>query len=147
MTTALITGGAGFIGSHLAEALLALGWKVEVIDDLSTGGIDNIAHLKGNPHFSYILESVMNRSVMMELVDRADMVFHLAAAVGVRHQSSRGTPTVCPARSAIASTWSCRWPQSPRRIWNVGALASPPPQYASVCCWRETGRSHGGLAC
>ena len=84
MTTALITGGAGFIGSHLAEALLALGWKVEVIDDLSTGGIDNIAHLKGNPHFSYILESVMNRSVMMELVDRADMVFHLAAAVGVR---------------------------------------------------------------
>ena len=84
MTTALITGGAGFIGSHLAEALLALGWKVEVIDDLSTGGIDNIAHLKGNPHFSYILETVMNRSVMMELVDRADMVFHLAAAVGVR---------------------------------------------------------------
>jgi UDP-glucose 4-epimerase len=84
MTTALITGGAGFIGSHLAEALLALGWKVEVIDDLSTGGIDNIAHLKSNPHFSYILETVMNRSVMMELVDRADMVFHLAAAVGVR---------------------------------------------------------------
>jgi UDP-glucose 4-epimerase len=84
MTTALITGGAGFIGSHLAEALLALGWKVEVMDDLSTGAIDNIAHLKGHPRFSYVLDSVMNRSAMIELVDRADMVFHLAAAVGVR---------------------------------------------------------------
>ena len=84
MTTALITGGAGFIGSHLAEALLALGWNVEVIDDLSTGGIDNIAHLKGNPRFSYTLDSVMNRSLLLELVDRADLIFHLAAAVGVR---------------------------------------------------------------
>jgi UDP-glucose 4-epimerase len=84
MTKALITGGAGFIGSHLAEALLDLGWNVEVIDDLSTGSIDNIMHLKGNPRFSYALDSVMNRSLMMELVDRADMVFHLAAAVGVR---------------------------------------------------------------
>ena len=84
MTTALITGGAGFIGSHLADALLRLGWRVEVIDDLSTGGIENIAHLKGNPHFSYALDTVMNRSLLMELVDRADLVFHLAAAVGVR---------------------------------------------------------------
>jgi UDP-glucose 4-epimerase len=84
MTRVLITGGAGFIGSHLAEALLKLGWAVEVIDDLSTGGIDNIAHLKEHPRFSYVLASVMNRSLMIELVDRADMVFHLAAAVGVR---------------------------------------------------------------
>jgi UDP-glucose 4-epimerase len=84
MTRVLITGGAGFIGSHLAEVLLKLGWAVEVIDDLSTGGINNIAHLKENPRFSYVLDSVMNRSLMMELVDRADMVFHLAAAVGVR---------------------------------------------------------------
>jgi UDP-glucose 4-epimerase len=84
MTTALITGGAGFIGSHLAEALLELGWRVEVIDDLSTGAIDNIAHLKENPRFSYVLDSVMNRSLMLELVDRADLIFHLAAAVGVR---------------------------------------------------------------
>lgn len=84
MQRALITGGAGFIGSHLAEALLKVGWNVEVIDDLSTGGIDNIMHLKGNPRFSYVLDSVLNRSLMMELVDRADMVFHLAAAVGVR---------------------------------------------------------------
>ncbi len=84
MTRALITGGAGFIGSHLAEALLKLGWGVEVIDDLSTGGIENITHLKDHPRFSYVLDTVMNRPLMMELVDRADMVFHLAAAVGVR---------------------------------------------------------------
>lgn len=81
---ALITGGAGFIGSHLSEKLLALGWMVEIIDDLSTGSIENIAHLKGHPGFSYALDTVMHRSLMLELVDRADVVFHLAAAVGVR---------------------------------------------------------------
>src|SRR3954471_5285476 len=84
MTRALITGGAGFIGSHLAETLLSIGWSVQIVDDLSTGSIDNINHLKANPHFSYVLDNVMNRSLMMELVDRADLVFHLAAAVGVR---------------------------------------------------------------
>ncbi len=84
MKRALITGGAGFIGSHLAEALIERGWAVEVIDDLSTGSIENISHLKGNPLFSYVLDTVMNRRLMLELVDRADVVFHLAAAVGVR---------------------------------------------------------------
>ncbi len=84
MTRALITGGAGFIGSHLAEALLEQGWAVEIIDDLSTGNIENIVHLKGHPHFSYVLDTVLNRPLMLELVDRADVVFHLAAAVGVR---------------------------------------------------------------
>ncbi len=84
MGNALITGGAGFIGSHLAEALLDSGWTVEVIDDLSTGSIANIAHLKGHPDFSYVLDTVTNRPLMLELVDRADVVFHLAAAVGVR---------------------------------------------------------------
>lgn len=81
---ALITGGAGFIGSHLAEVLLEQGWTVDIVDDLSTGGINNIAHLKDQPHFSYVLDSVMNRSLMLELIDQANMVFHLAAAVGVR---------------------------------------------------------------
>jgi UDP-glucose 4-epimerase len=80
----LITGGAGFIGSHLAEALLERGCAVGVIDDLSTGSIGNIAHLKGHPGFSYVLDTVMNRPLMLELVDQADVVFHLAAAVGVR---------------------------------------------------------------
>ena len=84
MSRALITGGAGFIGSHLAEALLERGWSVEVVDDLSTGSIENISHLKGHPHFAYVLDSVMNRSRMLEMVDRADVIFHLAAAVGVR---------------------------------------------------------------
>ena len=84
MARALITGGAGFIGCHLSEALLERGWTVGVVDDLSTGSMENIGHLKGHPHFSYVLDSVMNRSLMLELVDRADVIFHLAAAVGVR---------------------------------------------------------------
>lgn len=81
---ALITGGAGFIGSHLAEALLDGGWTVEVSDDLSTGSIGNIEHLKDNPRFSYVLDTMMSRPLMLELIDRADVIFHLAAAVGVR---------------------------------------------------------------
>jgi UDP-glucose 4-epimerase len=81
---ALITGGAGFVGSHLAEALLARGDQVEVLDNLSTGSIDNIEHLKGAPGFRYTVDSVMNEPVAAELIDRADVVFHLAAAVGVR---------------------------------------------------------------
>ena len=84
MTKALITGGAGFIGSHLAEALLERGWQVEIIDDLSTGSIENIEHLKNHPCFSYVLDSVLHQPVMIEAIDRADVVFHLAAAVGVR---------------------------------------------------------------
>ena len=84
MRKALITGGAGFVGSHLAEALLEQGWAVAVIDDLSTGSMQNIAHLKEHPRFSYVLDTVMNRPVTLELVDWADQVFHLAAAVGVR---------------------------------------------------------------
>ena len=81
---ALVTGGAGFVGSHLAEALLAQGDEVFVLDNLSTGGIENIEHLKGHPRFHYAIESVMNEPVVAELVDRVDVVFHLAAAVGVR---------------------------------------------------------------
>ena len=81
---ALITGGAGFIGSHLADFLLGRGDQVVAIDDLSTGAIDNIVHLKGHPNFSYHIDSVMNRPLLAELVDQCDVVFHLAAAVGVR---------------------------------------------------------------
>ena len=80
----LITGGAGFIGSHLAERCLQEGWRVSVIDDLSTGSIENIQPLKANPHFSYAIDSVFNRSLVAEMVDEADFVFHMAAAVGVR---------------------------------------------------------------
>ncbi|MBI4271489.1 MAG: GDP-mannose 4,6-dehydratase [Candidatus Rokubacteria bacterium] len=82
--TVLITGGAGFIGSHLAEALLASGSTVFVIDDLSTGSIENLDHLKAHRRFHYVVDSIMKAPVLAELVDRCDVVFHLAAAVGVR---------------------------------------------------------------
>ena len=80
----LITGGAGFIGSHLAEALLAARHEVYVLDDLSTGSIDNIAHLKARPGFHYTIDTVFNDPLVAELVDRAEVIFHLAAAVGVK---------------------------------------------------------------
>jgi UDP-glucose 4-epimerase len=81
---ALITGGAGFVGSHLAEALLARGDEVYVLDNLQTGSIENIEQLKANTSFHYTIDSVMNEPVTAELIDRVDVVFHLAAAVGVR---------------------------------------------------------------
>ena len=81
---ALLTGGAGFVGSHLAEALLDHGHSVQVIDDLSTGSMDNIVHLKGRPGFEYVIDTIMNESLTAELIDRSDVVFHLAAAVGVK---------------------------------------------------------------
>ena len=80
----LITGGAGFIGSHLAEALLGRGQEVTIIDDLSTGSIQNIEHLKSQAGFSYVIDTIQNKPLMAELVDSADVVYHLAAAVGVR---------------------------------------------------------------
>lgn len=80
----LITGGAGFIGSHLAERCLAEGWRVAVLDDLSTGEFENIMHLKARPAFSYKIDSVFNEPLVGEMVDCADAVFHLAAAVGVK---------------------------------------------------------------
>ena len=83
MQRALITGGAGFIGSHLAEALLAQEQQVVVIDDLSTGRLDNIAQLIDHPHFQFVNETIRNDSVMDRLVSDCDIIFHLAAAVGV----------------------------------------------------------------
>jgi nucleoside-diphosphate-sugar epimerase len=80
----LVTGGAGFIGSHLSEFLLEKGHKVLIIDDLSTGSIENILHLKSNPDFEYTIDTILNTPVTAELVDRSDCIFHLAAAVGVR---------------------------------------------------------------
>jgi UDP-glucose 4-epimerase len=79
----LITGGAGFIGSHLADELLERGDSVHALDDLSTGAIDNIRHLKHRPGFTYTIDSAANVQVVAELVDDADVVYHLAAAVGV----------------------------------------------------------------
>jgi UDP-glucose 4-epimerase len=81
---ALVTGGAGFIGSHLCEALLADGWEVFALDDLSTSTIDNVAHLKERWDFHLVVDSVLSAAVVNELVHKCDVVFHLAAAVGVR---------------------------------------------------------------
>src|SRR5215510_4753019 len=80
----LITGGAGFVGSHLAERLLERGDEVHVIDDLSTGSIDNIDHIKNHANFRYHIDTIRNQQLTAELVDRCDIIYHLAAAVGVR---------------------------------------------------------------
>ncbi|HKI92598.1 MAG TPA: GDP-mannose 4,6-dehydratase, partial [Gaiellaceae bacterium] len=81
---ALITGGAGFIGSHLSDLLLADGDEVFVIDDLSTGSLENVAHLSDNPDFHLVVDSVLHPAVVAELVNKVDVVYHLAAAVGVK---------------------------------------------------------------
>ena len=85
MQRALITGGAGFIGSHLAERLLCGGYRVTIIDNLATGRIENIAHLADNPHFNYAIEDIRNIHVIDRLVSECDIIFHLAAAVGVQN--------------------------------------------------------------
>ncbi|MFB3895835.1 MAG: GDP-mannose 4,6-dehydratase [bacterium] len=82
---ALITGGAGFIGSHLAEGLLHAGHEVEIIDDLSTGSMENINHLISNPRFKYTIDTIMNVKQMERLVRKVDIVYHLAASVGVKY--------------------------------------------------------------
>lgn len=117
---ALITGGAGFIGSHLAETLALQGHQVTVLDDLSTGRLENIAHLASMPGFRSVVGSVTDATVVASLVEQVDVVFHLAAAVGVKlvceapihtiHTNVNGTETVLSAanryrkRVLIAST-------------------------------------------
>jgi UDP-glucose 4-epimerase len=81
---ALITGGAGFVGSHLAETLLCDGWEVYALDDVSTGSLANVAHLRDDPNFHLVVDSVLSPAVVGELVFKCDVVYHLAAAVGVR---------------------------------------------------------------
>lgn len=89
-----ITGGCGFIGSHLAERLLSRGDAVTVLDDLSTGSMDNVAHLVGRPGFQHRIGSALDRPLVAELVDRADVTVHLAAAVGVRLIVERPVHTI-----------------------------------------------------
>jgi UDP-glucose 4-epimerase len=117
---ALITGGAGFIGSHLAESLMLQGHEVTILDDLSTGRLENVAHLSRLPGFRSIVDTVTNKAAVAPLVEQADVVFHLAAAVGVRlvvtapihtiHTNVAGTEAVLEAasrsrtRAIVAST-------------------------------------------
>jgi UDP-glucose 4-epimerase len=82
--SALITGGAGFIGSHLTERLLADGWGVWALDDLSTGSYENVAHLRDNERFHLVVDTMLSRTVVNELVNKVDVVYHLGAAVGPR---------------------------------------------------------------
>lgn len=94
MIHALITGGAGFIGSHLAERLLEHGYYVTVIDNLSTGRLENIAQLDSHPRFRSAIEDIRNVHVMDRLVSECDVVFHLAAAVGVKRIISEPIETI-----------------------------------------------------
>jgi len=80
----LVTGGAGFIGSHLSELLLEQGWEVFALDDVSTGSLVNVEHLRDRPDYHLVVDSVLSPSVVSEVVHKCDVVFHLAAAVGVR---------------------------------------------------------------
>ncbi|MDD3347628.1 NAD(P)-dependent oxidoreductase [Oscillibacter sp.] len=84
MKKIFITGGAGFIGSHMAQKFLELGHEVSILDDLSTGSINNIEHLKGNKSFSYRIDTIFNEPLLREMIDASDVIFHMAASVGVR---------------------------------------------------------------
>jgi nucleoside-diphosphate-sugar epimerase len=91
---ALITGGAGFIGSHLAELLLSDGWEIWALDDLSTGSIQNVEHLREDPRFHLVVDTVLSHTVVNELVNKVDVVYHLAAAVGPRLIVERPVHTI-----------------------------------------------------
>jgi len=90
----LITGGAGFIGSHLAELLLSDGWEIWALDDLSTGSIQNVEHLREDPRFHLVVDTVLSHTVVNELVNKVDVVYHLAAAVGPRLIVERPVHTI-----------------------------------------------------
>jgi UDP-glucose 4-epimerase len=91
---ALITGGAGFIGSHLSELLLADGWEIWALDDLSTGSIQNVEHLRDDPRYHLVVDTVLSHTVVNELVNKVDVVYHLAAAVGPRLIVERPVHTI-----------------------------------------------------
>ena len=119
---ALVTGGAGFIGSHLAEELLATGWWVDVLDNLSTGRKHNLAAMGGHPGLTFIEGSATDEATLARLIPQADVVFHLAAAVGVRpcvRMDSRNPARRRPAlsglsRKAATRTGPARWEPWPR---------------------------------
>ena len=90
----LVTGGAGFIGSHLTDLLLALGHEVHVIDDLSSGNIDNISHNRSNPNFHFTADTILNEAVTTELIAECDHIYHMAAAVGVKLIMNRPVETL-----------------------------------------------------
>ena len=90
----LVTGGAGFIGSHLADRLLELGYEVYAIDDLSTGSLKNVKHLQDNQQFHLVVDSVLHKAVMNELAFKCDHIYHMAAVVGVKQIMNRPVETL-----------------------------------------------------
>ena len=124
MPRALVTGGAGFIGSHLSELLLAEGWEVFALDDVSTGSLENVAHLRDRPDYHLVVDSVLAPAIVNELVNKCDVVYHLAAAVGVRliveqpvHTmitNVQGTETVLDCCSRFGRFLSASWMRGSR---------------------------------
>ena len=112
----LVTGGAGFIGSHLCDRLLADGHEVVVMDDLSTGRLDNLHHLEDNLRFDYVLEGVSNEPLLQNIIDQVDAVYHLAAGVGVMSVVRSPVQTI---ESTIAGTeivLRCAWGSGNKKV-------------------------------
>lgn len=105
----LVTGGAGFIGSHLCDRLLADGHEVVVMDDLSTGRLDNLHHLEDNPRFDYVIESVSNEALLQNIVDQVDAVYHLAAGVGVMSVVRSPVQTIESTITGTEIVLRCAW--------------------------------------
>ena len=104
----LITGGAGFIGSHLAERHLNMGDGVSIIDNLSTGEITNVQHLEANADFACRIDDVLNIEVMRQLVDECDLIYHLAAAVGVEYILEHPLQSLTTNIRVPKSSWNWR---------------------------------------
>jgi NAD(P)-dependent dehydrogenase (short-subunit alcohol dehydrogenase family) len=98
----LITGGAGFIGSHLSELLLANGWEVTVLDDVSTGQLENVEHLRSRSDYHLVVDSILSPAVVSEVVHKCDVVFHLAAQTIVEHAQRDPVGTL---RANVQGTW------------------------------------------
>ena len=130
----LITGGAGFIGSHLAEAYLNRGDHVYVIDDLSTGSIRNIEHLKVRKEFCYIIDSIMNKSVIAELIDDADIIFHLAAAKNIEITEYNPIETINTNINGIINLIKMTIKNKPEKFINLSTdkAANPTTLYGST---------------
>lgn len=146
----LITGGAGFIGSHLSEALLERGAVVFVLDDLSTGSVENIRHLKTNGRFHYAFDSIQNKHLLAELVDESDIVIHLAAAVGVRlivehpvhtlETNIHGTQSVLDAASKKRS-----WYSSPQPLKFTARATKYPSRKMRTSSWVRPQKHAGAM--
>jgi UDP-glucose 4-epimerase len=112
----LVTGGAGFIGSHLAELLLNRGHEVVVLDDLSTGRLDNLRHLEGNPRFDYVIDTVINEPLPQNIVNDVDAVFHLAAGVGVMSVIQSPVHTIEATVYTTELVLNCAWSSGGKKV-------------------------------